>query len=646
MDVQRGHCWRCEKLIDGSHVYCKYCWIAVYCSQVCSVSDVFRHSVPECEEWGHKQCSNSQCGENGPARKFLECSGCVGTWYCGKSCQKEDWLNHKSSCKGHGEEVRFAAQRIRATIESKHRKPLPQPFYVGNAIAIDMLNLKNNEYNVTEVSASDIHPALTKDYSILSVGCGNLRNFIHTATCLPTEFRGKLHTTLNDFDPFVQARNVLFLYMMIAFANKRNIGAIVTTIWYSLHLSNDHYEFLAGCLRKLSEISSKRLRQATQGIIDISAGDLNLIKKVWGKWLSLECCRRNRNYIDLQQQRQKWVGTRNNMTPLLEKYKEELNAEDAESFEEWLRDGIFLVTAEARKQYLGYGNPTLTGFVFFQYSNVSFAGAMDIDRNIRVDVGSIFKHPEELDFVYCVPPDLHPFGTWDHLLVQKFAKRTSLIDMYHMYISDQIQQAVLCLTNIKQSVLFVVTECRNLDKSVPQPKYDRIFTSNIADYVGTQNLLVTFKRFLNTENRFATLVTQHWNWYLIIGRANFDNPLNPMELLLRSLDGSASDVMRRAALDTGKLLIGTSIVPGHYQEYMNTIGDFVTFLKADFMACNPHNPVPTFQDVTKSSGAGLRMRDFRRGLNQVVPFQYRRNVRQVNMLRGQMARMVEWYIPE
>ena len=53
----------------------------------------------------------------------------------------------------------------------------------------------------------------------------------------------------------------------------------------------------------------------------------------------------------------------------------------------------------------------------------------------------------------------------------------------------------------------------------------------------------------------------------------------------------------------------------------------------------------TFQDVKRSSGLGLRMRDFRQELNRVVPFQYRRNVRQVNMLRGQMSRMVEWYIP-
>ncbi len=86
MDVKRGHCYRCENRIVGKPVYCKYCWIAVYSSQVCSVSDVFRHSVPECEEWGHKQCSN--CEDIGPAEKFLE----VRNLDSHTAAQREKWF--------------------------------------------------------------------------------------------------------------------------------------------------------------------------------------------------------------------------------------------------------------------------------------------------------------------------------------------------------------------------------------------------------------------------------------------------------------------------------------------------------------------------------------------------------------------------
>ena len=72
MDVRRGHCWRCEQPIGGVPVYRTLCWIAVYCSQVCLASDLFRHNVPECEVWGPKQCSNSTCGAIGHVTKFLE----------------------------------------------------------------------------------------------------------------------------------------------------------------------------------------------------------------------------------------------------------------------------------------------------------------------------------------------------------------------------------------------------------------------------------------------------------------------------------------------------------------------------------------------------------------------------------------------
>jgi len=44
-----------------------------------------------------KKCAkcNSVGGEKG---KLLMCSGCKCTFYCGSSCQKEDWKRHKKEC--------------------------------------------------------------------------------------------------------------------------------------------------------------------------------------------------------------------------------------------------------------------------------------------------------------------------------------------------------------------------------------------------------------------------------------------------------------------------------------------------------------------------------------------------------------------
>ena len=542
------------------------------------------------------------------------------------------------------EQTALISQRIRDTIKTKHKKPMPNPYYFGNAISVDMLNLKNNE--CTTFTSDKTHPALKKDYSILSIGCGNLRNFIHTVASLPTDFQGKLHTTLNDYDPFMQARNLLFLYMIICFGDKCNIAGIVSTIWYSIHLSKEHYDFLVSCLRALVRSTEVDLSETTRGIINISAPDLNLLKKVWQKWLSLECDRRKRSNINLRKQRQELLGTESNVTRIVNEYKKEMDSKYLDSFEEWLRDGIFLGTSSDRAKYLKYGNPTLTGYMFFQYADVKGLNATPLltEWFLHADIDSIFKFPERLDFVYCIPPDLLPFGTWDHLLVQQFSQSECLIDMYYNYVTDQIQQNVTALKTIKQSVSFVVSECREVDNAVSRrQKFDRIFTSNIADYIGTRNLLAAFKSYLNVDNKFATIVTQHWNWYLQHPKANLDNPFDSLDLLVRLMSVPGHQVFKRALLDTGKHTTSTD----HHQEYFNSIGHFVDFLRADFAACQQQNTLSlvTFQEVKMSSGLGLRMRDFRQELNRIVPFQYRCNVRQVNMLRGQMSRMVEWYIP-
>ncbi len=350
----------------------------------------------------------------------------MNTWYCGKQCQEEDWDNHKDSCRKQTQDIEALSLRIQSVCEWKQRKPMPYPYYIGNAIAVDMLNLDNNECKDLEASEdTEDHPGLKKDYSVLSVGCGNLRNFIHTVACLPSAFQGRLHTVLNDFDPFIQARNVLFIFMMIAFADMEGIARIVSTIWYSLHLSKTNYNFLADCLRTLTQITKTSLAEMTRGIIDISEQDLDLIKKVWRKWLSLECNRRRSSCINLRKQRQKFVESHS--FRIINEYKWELDPQYVESFEEWLKYGIFLGSSAARSQYLQYDNPTLTGYVFGEYTN--FRGlntsAMYYKPPISEDVNSLFQHLDTLDFVYCVPLDLNPLGTWDHLLVRRFSSTTN-----------------------------------------------------------------------------------------------------------------------------------------------------------------------------------------------------------------------------
>ena len=248
--------------------------------------------------------------------------------------------------------------------------------------------------------------------------------------------------------------------------------------------------------------------------------------------------------------------------------------------------------------------------------------------------------PQMIDFIYCVTPDLQPFGAWDHLLVKKNFPKLSLIDSYHGYISDQVQQAIGQLNTLQRhSIAVIVCDCSNIEWMRGGPKYDRIFTSNVADYIGLKILLSSVRDSLNQENKFATIITQHWNWYLGLPQALINHDGVPEQTRQKAKE--------RAAKDTGISSRHRFIPAAQLQEYYNNTTQFKSYLRAEYTARNlPRgSPVVKWQDVREM--AGLRLRDFssRREINKVVPFQYRRNVRQVSMLRQHISRMIEWYLP-
>jgi len=43
-------------------------------------------------------CCNSNC-PNGKNIHAMKCGGCETSWYCGETCQKADWPNHKFECR-------------------------------------------------------------------------------------------------------------------------------------------------------------------------------------------------------------------------------------------------------------------------------------------------------------------------------------------------------------------------------------------------------------------------------------------------------------------------------------------------------------------------------------------------------------------
>ena len=529
-------------------------------------------------------------------------------------------------------------QKFQAYVLSS--RPLDMPYYFGNSLPVDLLNLQENEWNnESQVSSSDdVIDALNRPYSILSVGCGNLRNVMYTLSSLPKEFTGKLSITMNDLDPFVLARNVLFLYMMSVYSSTDGIELILTTLWYSLHLTKSDYNLLISCLHALIDIDGEQLKCPTFGVVWVSDEDLDILRQVWQGWSNLACDRADTASIHLKIQRERMFADDSISAEGIQVYKQQIPARFHKSVDDWIENGIF-VPDGADRSTLTHDNPTLTGRKMGRSP-----------WHIGEAMSGTCKSPSEYEFVYCVPTDLWPFGAWDFLEVnQTTSSQMSLIDMFHCYIANQVHTTIAHLPTQRLEIDVVSCDCLKLENWLKSTRvssskvFDRIFTSNVADYVGTATLLRAMKPLLDTSNKHSVIVTQYWNWYALFPESLVDH-------VTCIHDGTNAMCYESARKDTRQKFLPTNAPRFWVQEYYNNMKWFLLYLRSDLLACEAssatngkrRNQAPSLQEVKNVHG--LAMRDFRRELNSVAPFRYRRNIRPVNMLRG-MSRMLEWYLP-
>ncbi|XP_038066350.1 uncharacterized protein LOC119736402 [Patiria miniata] len=603
MDVQPGHCWRCEEKILPEHtVPCSRCPMAVYCSTQCQVKDSNRHSTVECEMFEEKICST--CDKPG---KTLVCSACNNAWYCNADCQRRDFPLHKTTCR----EVLSTIKEI-----SKYLTRLvigygDYPEYFGNTIAVDFLRLGNNEWSGKKVEEQ----RRDRDYRVLSAGCGDLRNTVLTAASLPSEYQGKLHVTLNDLDPFVLARNVLFLFMLVRFADTDYIASSLTTIWYSLHISKREFDLIKTSLDELIQMSAQQLSDATRGLVSVLDEELRYLRHVWRGWQSLECRRGNPASINLRKQRQKMFENSDNFFKVERSaYLRCLNANDRKQMEKWFEHGLFL-PCEANQRDIPFDNPTLTAPEASKL--IAPNGCVQLlERSPEMP-----KEVDKLQFKYLISPKRMPFAVWDCLRVREHitpGSDSSPMVTYHKYVTNLLQKG---RSLIRQKRLLIHVSLANYlafpkhHQTLKMPSYDRIFTSNLADYDGFAKLLQIFKPLLNASNSYSVIVTE------VMGFRENAAP-NPWEL--QKTKGEQHETLDYSALHC-----------------------FLQYLRADIMAGGFHIPalkdVPSFDSVKKCQG--MRMRDFRKELNKLVPFQYRVNERDLTLVNAG-GRAVEWLLPK
>ncbi|XP_033101449.1 uncharacterized protein LOC117104673 [Anneissia japonica] len=551
----------------------------------------------------------------------LRCSACKEITYCSRECQRQHWSSHKTECKQICQQVKTLAEELRFHFQRHNEMQTMNdfPYYFGNTLAVDVLKLGCNE---AEPSLKNVVSQLARDYNILFAGVGDLRNLLLTTASLPSNFTGNVRFTLNDIDPFVLARGALFLYMMITQSSREYIEVSITNIWYSIQLPDEDFYLLMSALSELIEHTVETLKGKTNNLLDVEEKDFEMMKEVWKEWREMECNTRKYNSIHLSAQRSRIFDRDPGSSCGISGYIRLIPQEYRVSAKKYFENGLFLPNDVHKRSELKYDNPTLTGRPRFA------------EKSLHVR-----SRPKFYNFVYCIRADVLPFDGWDYIQAKKVSQPNSIVDLFHTYIASIIKSALIFFERNMIYSKPILKNCTDLFK-LPnaKPEFDRIMTSNIADYTNIKVLLSSMRPLLSTTNKHAVLVTDIMNWTRWCPEADLGNQRNAFKIYNLGLPDKLFQ-------DTGRHDDFEYMVQG-MKEYYDDTTFFIRYLRILFLATNNEpsvkEEVPFFLKSFENI-EGFRLRDFTKELNKVIPFRYRLNTRLCNHSTGS-ERSLEWQL--
>ena len=382
----------------------------------------------------------------------------------------------------------------------------------------------------------------------------------------------------------------------------------MTQIWYSLRLSEEDFRLVMRTLQELINASS--LEELTGGTMTIEQDHLRSLVQVWRTWLHLGS--REGDWISEERRRmfEKDGGSKEGM----ELYLKKIPKEHKTSASDWFTNGILL--PKGSRKDLTRENVTLTGIsaIFLSRSDGPY------------------------QFSYILDPSVIPFVSWDYKDVKQHLHCASLLKMYSQYVGHLLETCVATLASGKVKFHFLLSNCMEMTPFIPADRvYDRITTSNIADYVPLTSILAMCKPLLNKANPSSVIVTEFRNWSAHL-------KLNQKELL-RYLQMTKS-FREQVLQDTKNPAIAYSDGRVDFVEYHDHSEEFTQFLRASLLVTDREIPEKVNRRRTWKSVAdynGLVARDFLRCQNRVFPARWMQNCRRVTMMSG-FERAVEWIV--
>ncbi len=229
-----------------------------------------------------------------------------------------------------------------------------------------------------------------------------------------------------------------------------------------------------------------------------------------------------------------------------------------------------------------------------------------------------------------------PFTSWDYKEVKQHFHCASLHEMYSQYVGHVLEKCAMKLATGQVKFHFLLCSCMEMAPFVPPDrKYDRVTTSNIADYVPLTNILDMCKPVLNTANPSAVIVTEFQNW------SNYSN-LKQKELIQQFQ--MPQSFRQKVLEDTQNPAIAYSTGRQAFTEYQDHSPEFIMFLRAALLVPEvPHGHKRKRTWTSVADYNGLIARNFLRCQNRVFPAKWPLNCRRVTMLHG-FERAVEWIV--
>ncbi|KAJ3732960.1 hypothetical protein DFJ43DRAFT_269280 [Lentinula guzmanii] len=488
----------------------------------CSASPTSGANVAKCEKRGISACSK-----------------CRLVRYCSKQCQEAHWSSHKKDCRhpynrpdwkptwvSENREPAFAGGDTPQTHFGTHWAP---EYLWGNTPAVDYLQLERNE---------GIFESVDRDFNLCFAASGDIRNLVMTVNGLPDDYQGRCKILLNDRSDHVTVRNILILYALLRDGRSPELAAETALhLMYSAALRSSDSSELRHCINavygdvmsvfvqspafssiiRMNSCGMRRKSFPIRGVgtLSIEQDASNLFGEALTKLQAshnLQDSRKAMHDVMLSPER---VDYR-------DRYLSGLKPSHRLSFLRFRESGVLLPFADADLETFQEPNQllfTASGkWVSMDSANPLFSW------NVNEVVKSGQAHGlDNADIYGCL---------FVHVKAQflEFARRVEKLHIdIHVSQLDARVASVLLQKGEMNPTLFGIN-----------PKFDRIETSNIADYAGIPSVLQDWSPVLNRGNKNAVVLVYLMNWVMKQPGASY-SMMGPM------VTANMKDVMERTS---------------------------------------------------------------------------------------------------